>query len=185
MLPPQRKLSVRTRVAIAPRDLDRFPLDDDALGSSLMGLVEGVITDRGALPRPVVLALRPEQIEQYELKDLLGGGADVHRFISAVAGQPGVEAVALLGVVGVRFGRGGVPTPAAVSFVEWPDCRWWSAVRPLEDRSLRSDWPAIQRAAVDGYPRPGGMGAWFSRARRERLQLRVASRSQPGLGMVH
>lgn len=185
MLPTQRHLSIRTRVSIGPRDLERFPLEDDALGASLMAMVEGVITDKGALPRPAVLALRPEQIEQYDLKALLESEADIHRFVSAVAGQPGVDAVALLGVVGVRFGRARARTPAAVVFLEWPDCRWWSAVRPLEDRALRDDWPAIQRSAVEGYPRPGGMGAWFSRARRERLQLRMGTRSQPGLGMVH
>jgi hypothetical protein len=185
MTPLQRHLSVRTRISIGPRDPQRFPGEDDDLGRSLLALVEGAIEEQGKLPRPSLLAFRPEQVEQYDLRPVVKSDADVHRFISAVAGQPGIEAVSLLGVLGVRFGRAPMPTPAVVAFVEWPDCRWWSAVRPLEERALREDWPALLRSAVEGYPRPGGMGGWFSRARREQLQLRVGSSAQPGLGMVH
>ena len=185
MVPPRRFQTVRTRLSIGPRDPERFPAGDDPLGRSLLSLVEGVIRDKQKMPRPAVLALRAEQVEQYDLKALLETKSDLHRFTSAVAGQPGVEAVALLGVVGVRYNRAAKGVPSVLVFLEWPDCRWWSAVRPLEERALRDDWPAMIRSAEEGYPRPNGMGAWFSRARREQLQLRVGSRNQPGLGMVH
>ena len=176
---------IRLRVAIGKRDPERFPADAAALGHSLAGLAEAVITDREKLPRPVALVIMADQVEQYDLAAVIQAKADVHRFIAAAAGQPGVEAVALVGALGVRFGPRVKPRPALVTFIEWTDCRWWSGVRPLHERRLREDWPAMERSAEEGYPRPGGMGGWFSRARREGLKLRMNDRTQPGLGMVH
>ena len=177
----------RIRVGIGPRDKARFPLEEDALGRALYGRLEEAIGN-GQLPRPAVLALMETQITQYDILPLLQSGADVHRFVAAVAGQAGVEAVVSVGLVrvGARRGQAQNSPLAAMCFVEWPDSRWWGALRLLQDKQFRPDWPAVFRCAADGDPRPGGVGAWFSRARRENLRLNAQiDGQQGGLNLVH
>jgi hypothetical protein len=177
----------RIRVGIGPRDKARFPLEDDALGRALYGRLERAIGAKG-LPRPAVLALQESQIIQYDILPLLKSGADVHRFVSAVAGQMGIEAVASVGLVRIGPPHQRVPRQrlAAMCFVEWPDSRWWAALRLLEGREFREDWPVVFRCAVDGDPRPGGVGAWFSRARLQNLCLNMQIEGpQGGLNLVH
>ena len=71
-------------------------------------------------------------------------------------------------------------------FVEWPDSRWWWALRLLENRGFREDWPQVIRQAREGDPRPGGVGGWFSRGRRERLRLNAQMEFVvKGLQQVH
>ena len=130
------------------------------------GLARGV-------PPPSVLVLRPEQVEIIDLRPILQANLSVHRFIAAAAGQPGVEAIALLAVLeleelGHPLGRGGS------AFVEWPDNRWWHGYHLL-GRSMRpvEDMPVVVRRAKDGQPRPRGFGGWFSRARFQKLSLRL------------
>lgn len=155
--------------------MERFPAEDDALGKQLSVLVAGALA-RG-LPRPAILVLRAEQVDWFDAVPLMQGEpVHRHRMIAAIAGQEGVEAVALLGTFRVRAGRGqpGRPPPqqrALLSFIEWPDNRWWASWRMLgEDRQPISDAPIV-RAAVDGWPRPGGVGGWFALARRRKLTL--------------
>ena len=176
----------RIRIGIGPRDKQRFPLEDDALGMALYTRLEQMIGEKG-LPRPAVLALQERQVLQYDILPLLKNGADVHRFVSAVAGQGEIEAVASVGLVKLgnpRRSKNG--RLAAMCFVEWPDTRWWGALRLLEGKAFREDWPVVFRCAVDGDPRPAGVGAWFSRARRENLRLNAQiDGPQGGLNRVH
>lgn len=164
---------VRTRTTYGPRDLARFPTSPQALGPKLWDIVEEA-AHRG-LPRPVILGFSAETVEQHDILPIVRGGGDVHRFIAAVAGQPGMEAVALAGAVSVRFPREPQRQQGAVlAFIEWPDGSWWSALRLLQDRQLIADQPAIVRSAWERLPRPGGLGGWWSRSRVEGLQLHMA-----------
>lgn len=177
----------RIRIGIGPRDKVRFPFEEDALGRALYTRLEQAI-NKGQLPRPAVLALMETQITQYDILPLVQSGADVHRFVSAIAGQVGIEAVVSVGLVrvGPRRGRSRASPLAAMCFVEWPDSRWWGALRLLQNKQFREDWPVVYRCAVDGDPRPGGVGAWFSRARREKLRFNAQLDSpQGGLNLVH
>lgn len=168
----------RTRTTFGPRDLRRFPVEPTELGPKLFAIVEEA-AQRG-LPRPVILGFSAETVEQHELLPIARAGGDVHRFVAAVAGQEGVQAVALAGAVMVRFARDPAQTRAAVMvFVEWPDGRWWSALRILQDRRLVDEHPAIVRSAWAGHPRPGGLGGWWSRARVEGLRLQLAPVNDP------
>ena len=177
----------RIRVSVGVRDKARFPNEDSALGMALYGRLEEAIS-RKQLPRPAVLAFQDAQVTQYDILPLLQGGADVHRFVSAVSAQQGIEAVASVGLVrmGGRGRRDVVRPLATMCFVEWPDSSWWGALRLLEERQFREDWPAIFKCAADGDPRPGGVGGWFSRGRRQNLKLNATMEgSQSGLSRVH
>ena len=177
-------MPVRTRGTVGPRDPARFPADDKAIGPCLYGLVEAALTHKG-LPRPAVLGLGTDHVEQYDLLPVVRCGADPHRFIAAVAGQDQLRLVALVGGVSMRA-RGRPPQQALLAFLEWPDGRWWSGLRPLHEQGLREDWPMQVRCAEDGDPRPPGLGGWWSRARFEQLRLRPAEDGpQAGMGMVH
>ena len=97
-----------------------------------------------------------------------------------MAGQSGVECVAMLGAFRFR-GRGPLNGQWVASvFIEWPDNRWWTAWQPIgPSRELVGLEPQI-RTAWDGSPRPNGVGGWFARARREGLRLRV-QREKPAI----
>ena len=178
----------RIRVGIGPRDKSKFPLEDSALCEALYGRLEGYVLERG-LPRPAVIALEANQISQFDIFPILKAGGDVHRFISAVAGQPGIEAVAMVGLVNlrrkVRSKEGEML--GAMCFVEWSgDSRWFSAMRPVQDGGFRAEWPVALRSAIEGDQRPGGVGGWFSRARRQNLRLKTRfDGPQSGLNQVH
>jgi len=130
------------------------------------------------VPPPSAIVIRPEQVEIIDLRPLLKARLSVHRFISAAAGQPGVDAVALLAVLeleelGRPLGRGGS------AFIEWPDNRWWHGYHLLgQHMKPVNDLPLVVRRATDGQPRPRGFGGWFSRARFQRLSLRL-ERAEP------
>ena len=155
-----------------PRDIDAYPREEERLGRSLFSRVAAAVP-RGR-PAPVVFVLRGEAIDRFPLRGMAGGtAASQQRVLAAMAGQDGVECVALVGAF--RF-RGSGPMNGqwvASVFIEWPDNRWWTAWQPIgEDRNLIGHEPQV-RCAVDGSPRPGGVGGWFALARRLGLKLRI------------
>ncbi len=161
----------RLRIRSSPRDPARLPEEDEALGQSFFTQLAASLL-RG-LPRPALLLLRPAQVDQVDVLDVLRKPADQgHTLLAALCGQEGVECAALIGVLTVRTGpqRG---ARAAVVFVEWPDNRWWTAWQPMDDSRVLVGEGPIVRAAVDGWPKPGGVGGWFAKARRLDLQLRL------------
>ena len=130
--------------------------------------------------------IRDELVERYDLPGIVQSGGDVHAFTAAVAGQAGVEVVAIVGVLGVARGRDRERLPGLCVFVEWPDGRWWNALRIVRDASLHEEMPVMIRTADEGYPRPGGLGGWWSRSRFQGLSLRISrSGGQAGAGLVH
>lgn len=163
---------IQVRVGARARRLEEFPREDDALGERLAEMVRSTLS-RG-VPPPAVVVLRSDRVELVDLRAVLDAGLSVHRFVAAAAGQGGVEAVALLAVVDLREGGRAIGHTGLV-FLEWPDNRWWQGYHLLS-RAFKplDDMPLVLRRAVDGQARPSGLGGWFSRARFERLSLRVS-----------
>lgn len=167
--------SLRTRVTQAARDPERFPTEsDEALGQSLLARVEALVGEK-KLPRPALLLLGPEQVTQVDLLPVQRAGANMHRFIAACTRVDlEVDVVALVGVMGLRLSKKSKQAvPAAMVFLERPDCRWWSAQRVLKDKQLSEELPVRLRRAEEGWPRPGGLGGWWSRGRYEGLELKL------------
>lgn len=179
------KEGLQIRVRSGKRSLERFPRDDEALGQQLSVLVAGALA-RG-LPRPAMLVLREEQVDWFDAVPILKVPAPHNqRMFAAISGQDDVECVALVGTFTVnRRGRSrgpksdSKPQLVLLCFIEWPDNRWWASWRFIgeQQRPLTSD-PVI-RSAVDGWPRPGGVGGWFAMARRLRLKLKMERQAPP------
>lgn len=160
---------IRVRVSTAPRGPD-FPLDgDDSLASALLEKVLKVAA-RGALP-PALVLVSPAEVRIVYVAPLLQATKDHHGLIASFAGLPDVEAVALLGRFTQRAPQR-EPRHLAGVFVEWTDGRWWASWSPMDDRGrlIPTDEDELLRA-VDGHPRPSGLGGWFSRARFSGLRI--------------
>ncbi len=165
--------------------MERLPTADAALGRGLFELLSTAL-GRG-LPRPAMMVLRADEVMQFDVVPLLGSPDRVRRrMLAAIAGQEGVECVAMIGVLRVGTRKGGPTSLAASVYLEWPNNRWWTAWQPLgSENELLGDAPRV-RHAIDGWPRPNGIGGWFAQARRERLRLRVERPGhQAGMGLVH
>lgn len=161
---------VRVRIGVAPR-LPDFPFADEELGRALEARLLARVA-RGPMA-PTAILLRRDKAQIIDMIPLLQRRSDVHRLLAALAGQEGIEAMAVAGMMTLR--RKGVPIQRfACAFVEWADGRWWGAWHPLDDngRLVPTDMDDIRRA-VDGQPRPSGLGAWFSRARFEGLRAEL------------
>lgn len=171
---------IRMRAFQSPRDLGRFPREDAALGAAVFGLVESAL-EKG-LPRPALFVFFDGQVDRFELAPLMRQPPKARdRMIAAIAGQREVECVALLGVLQIKR-PGPLPTGrSAVAFIEWPDNRWWTTWLPLGSDGVPVREAIEVRSAIEGFPRPGGVGGWFSLARRTGLRLHVARRD----GTVH
>lgn len=177
----------RLRIRHAPRDPARYPRADDELGLALFDRVVEAVNrgqPRRVAPRPSLAVLGPELVDWYDVTEVLRLGAPRGPLLmSALAGQPEGECAALLGVFNLRRGAR-TAGRAAVAYLEWPDNRWWTAWQPLDhDGALIGEAPAIRRA-VDGWPRPGGVGGWFATVRRLGIKPRIEMQP-PADGWVH
>ena len=168
----------RLKGIVGPRDLEKFPKDDDALGMNLFRTVEKALS-RGR-PAPAAFVLFDGQIDRFSLRSF----GDIsfrsqQQVLGAMAGQDSVECIALLGAFRFR-GRGPLNGAWVASvFIEWPDNRWWTAWQPLgPNKTLIGESPQV-RSALDGSPRPGGVGGWFALGRRKGLKLRVQREGTP------
>ena len=160
---------------VGPRDLALFPSDDALLGMSLFSQVQAAL-GRGR-PAPAVFLFSEASIDRFSLRFLADHLPHArYRMLAAMASLPGLECMAMLGAFRFR-GRGPLNGEwVASTFIEWPDNRWWTAWQPIgPNGALVGDSPQC-RFALDGSPRPGGMGGWFALARREGLKLRVQRR---------
>ena len=160
------------RGSATPRNLEEYPREDDILGAKLFEMVAGALS-RGR-PAPALFLFSESSVDRFPLRSLSQRPhRSRQRLLGALAGQDGVECMAMLGAFRFR-GKGPLNGAWVVSvFIEWPDNRWWTAWQPLGPRgSLIGDKPQV-RTALDGSPRPGGMGGWFALARRTGVHLRV------------
>lgn len=175
--------TVRLRSRRGVRDPYRFPVGDDALGRALFSTVLASAA-RGPMA-PAMVTLWEREVAWFDLSAVLSQPPPLReRMVAALACQPDAREAALVGVLNLRFGRQGPPTPCAVVYLEWPDNRWWTAWQPVDAQyGPMTEAPTIRRA-VDGCPRPGGVGGWFSLCRRLglRLTLRPIERRE---GWVH
>jgi len=160
------------RVHVGTRDLDRFPEEDEALGEGLFAMLAGVL-ERG-LPRPSMMVFRPDQIDRFDVVPVLKSPPPHRqRMMAAIGGQAASSCTAMVGVFKVRFGSMKTPQRAIICYLEWPDNRWWTCWQLVdEQRALVGEAPIVRRA-VDGWPRPGGVGGWYAMARRTGLKLRL------------
>lgn len=180
---PQWTLRVRT----GPRDPKLLPLGDDALGEAMLTRLLDVARETGP-PRPALVAVHPERVEQFDLATI-HKAPEPHRtrLTASILGREELDCGVVAGTLMVQR-PGGAKGRGLVVFIEWPDNRWWTAWHALGPDRQPVDGEATIRRAVDGWPRPRGVGGWFARVRREGLRLRVnrpLPQVQPGLALVH
>ncbi len=169
---------MRLRAFVGERDLSRFPEDDDGLGRAVMQVVEDAL--KKGRPRPGFFAFRGDQMDRFDLGPLMRAPRKRRdMFLAAIAGRRDIECVALLGVMRVGKGKRSGPGRSAVVYVEWPDNRWWTAWLPVG--TVSEEQELVVRTAEEGWPRPGGVGGWFSLARRTGVRLHV----HQTFGQVH
>lgn len=175
------------RVRKSTRNLELLPMDDEALGASVMERLISTAQERG-LPRPALVAIHERRVEQFDLASVRRV-ADRHRtrLIASILGRPELECGMLAGTMTIER-RGRAPARGLVVYIEWPDNRWWTAWHPVDESGTPIEGEPAIRRAVDGWPMPRGVGGWFARVRREGLRLRVREPNpvaQPGLELVH
>lgn len=154
--------------------------DDDRLGERLAALVRENLPRNGAptvglvvrRDRIVLVPLRPVVQAKWRVGWLLGGLARWHD-----EGAP--EAVGLMGRIRVRKGKDEPWAPLAVVFLEWPDGRWWHWRALLDSEGAIVEGTEAQTRAVDGLPRPSGLGGWWTLARRHKPNLKLERRLPP------
>lgn len=160
---------LRLRVAWAGRPDPRFPADDEAFPPRLHQLLLEKLGPRP--PRPTAFLYRSESVQIVDLPPLLAA-PDPHRWLSALAGQDGVEAMGVVALLHKRR-QGRVIERCAGTFVEWADGRWWWDRRVLDPTGApRPELDIEPLRAIDGATKPLGLGGWFARARFQQLRLR-------------
>jgi hypothetical protein len=160
--------AIRIRLGIQARS-GLYPAPgaaEEVLGLRLLRLLKDRIA--GGLPRPSLFLFYDEVVQVVDLSPILRIQGDIHRAISSFSTLEGVEVMGLVGVLDKRL-KGVVVQQVAAVFLEWPDGRWWFGCLPLP---LEGAEPEIQ-AASQGAGKPSGLGGWFSRARFEKLQIRL------------
>ena len=160
--------SLRLRISHAPR-LPTFPLDDEALGAELWR--ELTVRRQRGEPRPTLFVFSADEAQIVDLAPILARGGDVHRGISSFAAIEGASALAATGTM-TRAVKGRITGRFAVAFIEWADGRWWCCTRALESGGMQvADAEDEISRAIDGAPRPAGLGSWFGRMRFEGLTI--------------
>jgi hypothetical protein len=170
-------MELRLRVHTAPR---RDLFTDRDLGRHL------VETVRASFPKTpaAAVAVRPDRIEIVPLHGLIEQKQNPGRFIAGLT-TTGVDAVGLVGAFRYRPTPHERWAPIAMVFLEWTDCRWWQWRSLVAGDRLMPDTETFA-AAIEGDAKPGGLGGWWSQARREGLQLTVhATPDAPVAPLVH
>lgn len=159
-----------------------YPVDDDALGERLMGLLlDRLRPDPKRPPRPTLFLLQPDVVQVMDLVPVLKSGGDLHRAIASFSTIEGTETVALVGILDRRR-RGKSTERVAAVFLEWPDGRWWMSVQAMDAQGLLVGEAPQIFSALNGDGKPRGLGGWFARARFESLKVYLEPSDQ---GMVH
>ena len=149
---------------------DVAPMDDEALGEHLVEQVRRAIPKRQA--GPALVLVRAERAEVMAAKSLSAPGlprpVDGMGLFTRAQFPDGkhVRAIGLMGVFGYRARPTDTPVPTPLVFLEWEDGRWWQwrALMDPTDNALRTETETVLRA-VDGIPRPRGLGGWWTRGR--------------------
>lgn len=156
------------------------PVEDEARGEHLAALVRDAVPRRSAAP--VALVFRGERVDLADLREVSAAGVHAGWFLATLTraevdrGEP-VGAVGMMGVFTWRRAPADPGVPTALVFVEWPDGRWWqwkALLRP-DPPSLLDQTETIARA-VDGLPRPDGLGGWWTHGRVAGLRATLSAR---------
>ena len=150
---------------------DPAPQADEPLARYLVQQV------REAIPRkqagPAVVMARGDRAEVIGIRELRGPDLpptpDAIALMTRASFPDGaaVRAIGLMGVYGYRARPEDPAVPTALVFIEWTDGRWWQwrALIDPSDARLLTETETVLRA-VDGLPRPNGLGGWWTRGRR-------------------
>lgn len=142
---------------------------DDALGEALVARVRRSLAEGRAPASGVVV--RPSQVDLVPLAAAADAGVPFPNLLAGLVGRGGLDAVGILGRLWWRPQRAEPAVPVAVVFLEWTDCRWWAWQQLLDAQGRPiADGERCWRA-VDGDPKPGGLGGWWSLARRTGARL--------------
>lgn len=146
--------------------------------------------ERKGPPRPALVALTAAKVEQFDVAAIHKTPEPTRsRLVASVVGRPELECGALAGTMQLTRGRT-QRHRALMVFIEWPDNRWWTSWQLLQEDGTPVEDGRVIRRAVDGWPRPRGVGGWFARCRREQLHLHMRRTAAPdvaqaGLHLVH
>ena len=163
---------LRFEVDFNARDGEEYPPDDESLGRSLFQNIHRQ-SFLGPL-KPQLLVFFPEIVEHIALQPTANlSFRQKQAVIAGLVGRQQVELVALI----CGFAHKG-EAKGVLCFLEWPDNRWWHGWQVMEEPGkLLSHLPIVSRA-IDGKPKPGWLGGWFSRSRRHNLCFPLSSRIQ-------
>jgi hypothetical protein len=164
------------------RVLERRPHDEDEVEGRFLADLVRAARARGTAA-PVAGVVREARTELIGLHDVAGRGLSVPSFLAGLCaseppGHTRPRAVGLAGRFLVRQrvdASGGPPdagAPVGLAFLEWPDCRWWHWRTLLDGEGKPVPDSDTLRRAIDGDPLPGGLGRWWSHARRTGATVR-------------
>jgi hypothetical protein len=167
---------------IRVQSVAREGLDDEALGEQLVRLVRGAQGRGSAAAAAVVVGA--ERIDIVPLAPIVQARMRPAWFVAGLSrspfGEVAPDAVGLIGTFRYRRGPDDPGAPIALSFLEWTDCRWWEWRALIDGTALRDDTETVRRA-VDGVPRPDGLGGWWSLGRRRGVAFRWRRSGAPVL----
>lgn len=144
-------------------------------GEMLVALLSRAVA--GGAHQAVGLVLRAGTLDLVDLSAARAAGLPMPWLLagltSTITASGPALAVGVLGVLGRREGEG--ERRVAVAFLEWEDNRWWWYEAPLGEggRSVE-DERAHVRSAEEGDALPGGLGRWWSAARRSGMRMQFA-----------
>jgi hypothetical protein len=142
---------------------------DDTLGEGLVARVRHGLSTGQAPASGVVV--RAAQIDLVPLAPVADARVPFGQVLAGLVGRGELDAIGVVGRLWWRRRRDERPVAVAVVFLEWTDCRWWCWQQLLdaEGRPV-ADGERCWRA-VDGDPKPVGLGGWWSLARRTGARL--------------
>lgn len=185
-------MSIDVRVSTLIRDGG----SDERLGRMLVDACESALL-RGGAPA-AALAVGPERLSIVPLAPFAEARWPFRSLLVSLCSEaPGdvgeTEAVGIIGQFQRRRSPDDAGVPVATVFLEWPDGRWWhwlglvSRARvPTDDGADRElpvvrDGTAAITRAIDGLPRPEGLGGWWTMHRHRPLHMSWDRREPAGL----
>lgn len=182
------------RVDVQIATLARPGTEDEEVGEHLVKAVREALWRGGAPPSAV--AVGREGVAAVPLVPFVQAGLAWPLVVVGLCRETpaNVGAADAVGIIGVFQRRPpGDPTgvPVATVFLEWPDGRWWhwlGLLAPITvadeiraDRAglaLRPETQVIRRA-IDGAPRPDGLGGWWTASRVRPIAMNWTSHEPP------
>lgn len=164
---------------------------DQTVGEHLVDLLVRA-SQRGPELPVVAAVVRRDRLDLVELQPVERARVPLHRLLAAMCFSQTddggrAEAVGLIGAFRRRARGGSAERRVAMVFLEWEDCRWWQWIAEISPTGAVLPETARVRSALDGDALPGGVGRWWSQARRSGERLTLAREPDPASssGLVH